>query len=44
MQDNNLKNLLKEYEKKRLNSEKNLYFKKNSLFSENPKLQEIEYY
>lgn len=42
MQDNNLKNLLKEYEKKRLNSEKNLYFKKNSLFSENPKLQEIE--
>ena len=35
-------NVLKEYEKKRLSAEKNLEERKNKLYSENPRLQEID--
>lgn len=37
-----LKDLLKKYEQKRLNANINLEKRKNKLFSENPRLQEIE--
>ena len=37
-----LSNLLKEYEKKRLIAEKDLEIRKNKLYSENPRLQEID--
>ena len=42
MQENNLKNILKEYEQKRIIAQKNLELRKNSLFSKNPRLEEIE--
>ena len=35
-------NILKEYEKKRLSAEKDLEERKNKLYSENPRLQEID--
>ncbi|MBR2588588.1 MAG: ATP-binding protein [Bacilli bacterium] len=37
-----LANLLKEYEKKRLSAEKDLEERKNKLYTENPRLQEID--
>lgn len=42
MQDNFLKDILKEYEQKRINSEKDLELRKNNLYSENPRLEKIE--
>ncbi len=42
MQDNSLKNILKEYEQKRINLEKELELRKKNLYLENPRLEEIE--
>lgn len=42
MQNNNLKNILKEYEQKRISSEKNLELRKVSLYLQNPILEKIE--
>lgn len=42
MEDLILKDLLKDYEQKRFNATVNLDRRKNKLFSENPRLQEIE--
>ena len=37
-----LTNLLKDYERKRITAEKDLEYRKNKLYMENPRLQEID--